>query len=41
MKPRARMESIDRAKSTSTIPLRVRFCETDLMGITHHGSYLV
>lgn len=22
------------------IPLRVRFCETDLMGIVHHGSYL-
>ena len=21
--------------------LRVRFCETDLMGIVHHGSYLV
>ncbi len=34
------MEPIDKAKSTSTIPLRVRFCETDLMGITHHGSYL-
>src|SRR5436309_14531715 len=35
------MEPIDASKSTSTIPLRVRFCETDLMGITHHGSYLV
>jgi acyl-CoA thioester hydrolase len=21
--------------------MRVRFCETDLMGIVHHGSYLV
>ncbi len=35
------MEPIDKTKSTSTFPLRVRFCETDLMGITHHGSYLV
>lgn len=32
---------IDLAKSTSTIDMRVRFCETDLMGIVHHGSYLV
>jgi acyl-CoA thioester hydrolase len=32
---------IDLEKSTSTIDLRVRFCETDLMGIVHHGSYLV
>lgn len=31
---------IDPAR-TSTLPLRVRFCETDLMGIVHHGSYLV
>ena len=28
-------------KSTSVLDLRVRFCETDLMGIVHHGSYLV
>jgi acyl-CoA thioester hydrolase len=34
-------ESIDPVKSSSTIELRVRFCETDLMGIVHHGSYLV
>jgi len=32
---------IDPQKSTSTMELRVRFCETDLMGIVHHGSYLV
>lgn len=24
----------------STMPLRVRFCETDLMGIVHHATYL-
>lgn len=34
-------DSIDRAKSTSSLDLRVRFCETDLMGIVHHGSYLI
>ena len=32
---------IDPQKSTSTMELRVRFCETYLMGILHHGSYLV
>ena len=26
---------------TSTYPLTVRFCETDLMGIVHHANYLV
>jgi acyl-CoA thioester hydrolase len=31
---------IDPSKSVSVIPIRVRFCETDLMGIVHHGSYL-
>lgn len=31
---------IDPAKSASTTSLRVRFCETDLMGIVHHASYL-
>ena len=25
---------------TSRYPLRVRFCETDLMGIVHHANYL-
>lgn len=33
--------AIDPAKSTTVTPMRVRFCETDLMGIVHHGSYLV
>jgi acyl-CoA thioester hydrolase len=33
--------AIDPTKAGTTIPIRVRFCETDLMGITHHGSYLV
>jgi acyl-CoA thioester hydrolase len=32
---------IDLAKATSTAELRVRFGETDLMGIVHHGSYLL
>jgi acyl-CoA thioester hydrolase len=27
--------------NTTTTNVRVRFCETDLMGIVHHGSYLV
>jgi len=31
----------DPAKSTTTSTLRVRFCETDLMGIVHHATYLV
>ena len=35
------LEPIDPEKSKSVLPLRVRFCETDLMGIVHHGSYLV
>ncbi|AUX48251.1 thioesterase [Sorangium cellulosum] len=25
---------------TSRYPLDVRFCETDLMGVVHHGSYV-
>jgi acyl-CoA thioester hydrolase len=33
--------AIDPAKSTTTSTLRVRFCETDLMGIVHHATYLV
>lgn len=28
------------AHLTSRMPLLVRFCETDLMGIVHHASYL-
>ncbi|HRI64911.1 MAG TPA: thioesterase family protein [Polyangium sp.] len=27
--------------ATSRMPLRVRFCETDLMGIVHHANYLI
>lgn len=33
--------AIDTAKGTSTTQLRVRFAETDLMGIVHHSSYLL
>lgn len=32
---------IDPTKSVTVTPMRVRFCETDLMGIVHHGSYLL
>lgn len=32
---------IDPQKSTTTSTLRVRFAETDLMGIVHHATYLV
>jgi acyl-CoA thioester hydrolase len=28
------------AHLTSRYPLRVRFCETDLMGVVHHANYL-
>jgi len=31
---------IDPTSATSSHRLRVRFCETDLMGIVHHASYL-
>jgi len=30
----------DPASAVSVIPLRVRFCDTDLMGIVHHARYL-
>ena len=33
--------AIDPGTSTTTSTLRVRFCETDLMGIVHHATYLV
>jgi acyl-CoA thioester hydrolase len=33
--------AIDRGKATTTTTVRVRFCETDLMGIVHHATYLV
>ena len=32
---------IDPGKSTTTSTLRVRFSETDLMGVVHHATYLV
>ena len=32
---------IDPVHSVSCVPLRVRFGETDLMGIVHHASYVV
>jgi acyl-CoA thioester hydrolase len=31
---------IDPAIATSVVPVRVRFDETDAMGIVHHGRYL-
>jgi acyl-CoA thioester hydrolase len=31
--------TLDPAKARSVVRVRVRFCETDLMGIVHHGSY--
>ncbi len=31
--------TVDPANSTSSLSFRVRFCETDLMGIVHHGNY--
>lgn len=35
------LDAIDEAKATTRMPLRVRFCETDLMGIVHHSSYFL
>ena len=35
------LTSIDPLKSTTVTELRVRFCETDLMGVVHHATYLV
>ena len=29
----------DAAAARSVVRVRVRFCETDLMGVVHHGSY--
>lgn len=34
-------EGLDPAKTRTVSELRVRFCETDLMGIVHHSAYLV
>lgn len=41
MTPSPVFPPIDATNATSSIPMRVRFCETDLMGIVHHASYLV
>lgn len=30
---------IDPTRARSVVRVRIRFCETDLMGIVHHGSY--
>jgi acyl-CoA thioester hydrolase len=30
---------LDREKTRTTTELRVRFCDTDLMGIVHHANY--
>jgi acyl-CoA thioester hydrolase len=35
------LPAIDPLRSTTATELRVRFCETDLMGVVHHASYLV
>lgn len=32
-------ETVDPRKSSTVTTLRVRFCDTDLMGIVHHGNY--
>src|SRR5271168_532584 len=29
----------DAAAARSVVRVRVRFCETDLMGVVHHGAY--
>jgi acyl-CoA thioester hydrolase len=34
------LDPIDPALATSVVRVRVRFYETDLMGIVHHGSYV-
>ena len=34
------LPSLDPKKATSRSTFRVRFCETDLMGIVHHAAYL-
>lgn len=37
----AALPNVDPTKNASVTSLRVRFGETDLMGIVHHGSYLL
>lgn len=39
--PIPQIAATDPQKNVTLTSLRVRFCETDLMGIVHHGSYLV
>src|SRR5208283_3360713 len=34
------LPALDPARSLTRSTLRVRFCETDLMGIVHHAQYL-
>jgi acyl-CoA thioester hydrolase len=34
------LQPIDPVRARSVVRLRVRFYETDLMGIVHHGSYV-
>jgi acyl-CoA thioester hydrolase len=34
------MHPLDLERATTRSRLRVRFCETDLMGIVHHSNYL-
>lgn len=33
------LDGLDPARASTRTPMRVRFFETDLMGIVHHGSY--
>ena len=35
-----RVIAVQPAQATSTLVFRVRFCETDLMGIVHHANDL-
>ncbi len=39
--PLAASEGPKSGASVSRVPIRVRFAETDLMGIVHHASYLL
>jgi acyl-CoA thioester hydrolase len=33
------MRTLDPARARSVVRMRVRFCDTDLMGIVHHANY--
>src|SRR5580698_907769 len=37
--PMMHSDPLDPAKSKTTAEVRVRFCDTDLMGIVHHANY--